>query len=281
MRGSTAALAVLAWGWAATAAATPPAEEGRPVTIARSFGLRSEVLKQERRVTVYLPAGYARGEGTYPVLYLLDGGEHEDFVHVAGLASLGELNGTTREMIVVGVENVDRKHDLTPPSNDPRDRRDLPTHGGSAEFRSFLARELKPWVEGRYRTSGEDALMGESLAGLFVVETFLKQPQLFDRYVAVSPSLWWDAGALAREAPARLAAGGFEGRALYLSIADEGGGMQEGVDALVTALRTAAPKGLDWRYEPLPDERHHSIYHPAALKALRALFPGPTATGAP
>ena len=77
-----------------------------------------------------------------------------------------------------------------------------PTSGGSAAYRRFLAEELKPWIAARYRTSGETALIGESLAGLFVVETFLKQPVLFDAYIAASPSLWWDDQSLARGAAA-------------------------------------------------------------------------------
>ncbi|HBS34739.1 MAG TPA: esterase, partial [Parvularcula sp.] len=49
-------------------------------------------------------------------------------------------------------------------------------------------------IEANYRTSGADAMMGESLAGLFVAETFLKYPETADRYIAISPSLWWDFG---------------------------------------------------------------------------------------
>lgn len=252
-------------------------EEGRPMVIARSYTVESRVLKQTRRINVYLPPGYADGKTRLPVLYLLDGGDQEDFLHITGLAQLASLNHAMQEMMVVGIEGIDRKRDFTFPSEDPEDRKLLPTSGGSAGFREFLARELKPWVEARYRTTGESALIGESLAGLFVLETFLRQPDLFERYIAVSPSLWWDNQSLAKEAETRLRAHPTGPRALYLSIGDEGGGMQEGADTLASALKAHAPAGLQWHYEPLPEEHHHTVYHPAAFRALRRLFPVPPA----
>ena len=57
-----------------------------------------------------------------------------------------------------------------------------------------------PQVNSRYRTTDETAIVGESLAGLFVVETFLLEPDLFDSYLAFDPSLWWNGGQLVREA---------------------------------------------------------------------------------
>lgn len=254
---------------------TAEAEEGRPVVIARSYTLESRVLKQTRRINVYLPPSYAEGQGRLPVLYLLDGGEQEDFPHISGLAQLASLNHAMREMMVVGIEGIDRRRDFTHPSSDPEDVKAVPTSGGSAAFREFLARELKPWVEARYRTTGESTLIGESLAGLFVVETFLRQPGLFERYIAVSPSLWWDRQSLAKESAALLRAQPAGTRALFLSIADEGGTMQEGVDTLVGALKAHAPTDLRWHYAPMPEEQHSTVYHPAAFKAFRTLFPPP------
>lgn len=257
-------------------AQTAPVDPGRPIIIGRSLTLDSRILGERRRINVHLPASYdTEPARTYPVLYLLDGGEQEDFPHIAGLAQLGELSWTYREMIVVGIEGTDRKRDMTHPTTVASERKDLPTSGGSAAFRRFLGEELKPWVAARYRTSGETALIGESLAGLFVVETFLKQPALFDAYIAASPSLWWNDQSLARGAAADLAPWPAGDRKLYLTIADEGSTMQEGVDRVVAALKAAPPKGLTWRYDPMPKLHHSTIYHPAALDAFKTVWPGP------
>jgi len=109
-----------------------------------------------------------------------------------------------------------------------------------------------------------------------VVETFLKQPTLFDAYIAASPSLWWSDQALARGAAADLAKWPVGGpRKLYLTIGDEGTTMQAGVDKVVVAIGAAKPAGLTFVYDPMHQEHHSTIYHPAALKAFRSVWPGP------
>lgn len=265
-----AAAALLLFGWGATARAAEPAST--PVVIGQTWTLDSKVLGTPRKVSLYLPPSYADGKQRYPVLYLIDGGADQDFHHITGLAQLATISGATQEFIVVGIETKDRTNELTYPTGDPRYTKQWPTQGGAPKFRRFIAEEVQPFVDARYRTSGETALMGESLAGLFVVDSFLRQPGLADRYVAVSPSLWWDSGSLAKDAPALLKAQDGADRTLWLTIADEGGSMQTAMDGLVAALKANGPKSLKWSYAPRPTETHASIYHGAALDALRSLW---------
>lgn len=274
MKSLAIALAALLTLGANAAFAAPRVVEGPPVVAARSYDMDSAILKEKRRINVYLPAGYSDANRRFPVLYLLDGGASEDLLQIIGLVELAGLTDSTQQMIVVGIKETDRRRDFTAPSTVPGDLKAAPTSGGSAAFRAFIADELKPWVQQTYRTSGDDAIIGESLAGLFVTETFLKQPTLFDSYIAVSPSLWWGDQALAKQASASLKAQPPGERRLYLTIADEGEDMQEGMDHLVGALKTSAPGDLTWWYAPMPDEHHHTLYHPAALQALRLLYPG-------
>lgn len=255
----------------ASQAADP--EAGRPVVIGRSYLLPSKILGGERRINVYLPPGYTDPGRRFPVLFLLDGGEQEDFQTIAGLARGVAANGFAEQMIVVGMEGVDRRHDLTSPSAVAKERADYPTTGGAAAYRRFLVEELKPWVAGRYRATGRTAIIGESLAGLFIVETLLRAPDSFDDYIAASPSLWWSDQALSREAETDLKTHAFAGQRLWMAIGDEGTTMQEGADRLVAAMKSVAPKGLTWTYDPRPQERHDTIYQPVALSALRAMYP--------
>jgi predicted alpha/beta superfamily hydrolase len=263
----------LSWNAVPALAAPALSDESRPIVIGQSFTLPSAVLKSTMRINVWLPPGYKDATRRFPVLYLLDGAEDEDFHHITGLAQVSQLNGQFGEFIVVGIVDPDRQHDLTFPSSDPRDLKDAPTSGGSADFRRYIESELQPAVEARFRTNGRRAVIGESLAGLFIVETFLKQPKLFDGYIAISPSLWWDNGSLAKAAPALLATQPPGARTLYLSVGNEGPAMR--VEDLATAVRAAPPAGLTFLYAPLPAESHATIYHPAALDALRKLFPLP------
>lgn len=268
---------LLALFLAATAPAAPPPDAGTPIVIGRSHTITSAQLG-ERRLNVYLPPHYSDASRRFPVLFLLDGGAEEDFHHITGLAAISAAYGTTEEMIVVGIAGVDRRHDLTSPSSNPEDRKAAPTSGGAAAYRRFLVDEVKPWVAARYRTNGRSALIGESLAGLFVVETALREPAAFDDYIAISPSLWWDKGALAREAEADLRKAPPGKRRLWLAVGNETAlypEMRDGMEGLVAALKAAAPPGLAWTYTPFPAETHATIYHPAAMAAIRALYAAP------
>ncbi|MDF7774924.1 alpha/beta hydrolase-fold protein [Sphingomonas sp. AOB5] len=246
---------------------------GTPIAIGQTYKLPSKVMGAERALNIWLPPGYATSGKNYPVLYLLDGGLEQDFQHIAGLAQLGTVVDTIQPMIVVGIETVDRRNELAFPTSNAKDRATWPTAGHSERFRRYLSSEVLPWVETNFRTTGDTVLMGESLAGLFVVDTLLKQPDLFRRYIAISPSLWWDDMSLVKAVGPVIAYVPGE-RWLWLALADEGAAM--GVDPLVAALKSSAPAGLHWSFTPMPAETHATIYHPAALAALRALFGPPS-----
>ena len=252
----------------ASAQGTPA--DPAPLAIGETFEIASDALGEVRRVNVYAPAG--SDTLRLPVLYMPDGGVGEDFLHVAGLVQIGALNGTVRPHLVVGVENTERRRDLTGPTDDPRDREIAPRVGGAAAFRAFLRDELRPAIDAAYRTTSETAIVGESLAGLFVVETLLVEPDLFDTYVAVDPSLWWDGGRLVDTAAAVLAAAPPGGRVLYLAASGQPqlGALAHGLYADLDAARVP---GLTVHYAAHPDETHGSVYHPAALRALRVVFP--------
>lgn len=236
--------------------------------------ITSKLLGERRVINVYVPPGYATSSARYPVLYMPDGGMGEDFPHVVGSVDVSIKNEVIRPVIVVGIENTERRRDLVGPTTLATEREIAPHAGGADRFRTFLRDELKPLIAARYRTTAESALIGESLAGLFVVETFLVEPTLFDGYIAASPSVWWNQQALVRSADARLAAWTAGAKALYLATADEPE-MQDGVAILTAALRTRAPAGVAWTYEPMPEEHHHTIYPTAALRGIRRLFAAP------
>jgi predicted alpha/beta superfamily hydrolase len=237
--------------------------------------IQSTVLREARRITVYTPPGYPDDRAArYPVLYLPDGGVEEDFPHVVEAVQAGIRWSGLRPMIVVGIENTDRMRDMAGPTRVAEERRNAPSAGGSAAFRAFLRDELMPAIRARYRTSGEDAIMGESLAGLFVVETFLLEPELFDTYIAFSPSLWWNDQSLTRGAGERLRRRpGLRAR-LYLTTADEENIVRP-TGLLAAALRQHGPPGLAWQYLPMPDQFHDTIYRASAPRALRVLFARP------
>lgn len=241
-----------------------------PVPAHESFTLESRAVGETRRINVHTPKGYA-GSARFPVLYMPDGGVEEDFPHVVNtLDSLVALK-QARPFIVVGIENTQRRRDMTGPTRIKSDSAIAPRVGGSAAFRGFIRDELMPEIDRRYRTTGERAIIGESLVGLFIVETMFTDPAMFDHYIAFSPSLWWNDDGLLRTAPERLGALARQRRTLYLSAANEEGIAAQS-DTLATLLRRAGIRDFTLHYDPRPGEKHSTIYRAAGPAAMRRVL---------
>ena len=259
----------------ASAHAQVPVREAAPLTIGEAFTIESKVLGETRRINVYVPELY--GDTTpIPVLYMPDGGIGEDFLHVAGLVQVSVMNGTMRPFMLVGIENTQRRRDLTGPTQNAEDRKIAPVVGGSAVFRRFIRDELMPAIKARYRTTSETAIIGESLAGLFIVETFFLEPDLFDTYIAFDPSLWWNDGTIVKDAAARSRDSRHARSTLYLANSSETE-IAKLTKQLADIMNGRVAK---LHYRPMPEETHATIYHPAALSAVRTLFaPKPDTAG--
>jgi predicted alpha/beta superfamily hydrolase len=246
-----------------------------PLVIGETFKVASKILGESRRINVYFPPGYAEApHARFGVLYMPDGGMAEDFLHVAGLVQVCVGNGTMRPFLLVGIENTERRRDLTGPTENAKDKRIAPRVGGAKAFRAFIRQELMPQVRARYRTSKETTIVGESLAGLFVVETFFLEPDLFDTYIALDPSLWWNNQKLTSDAAGHLRAWPGLDRTLYFASSEEKE-LAAITQKLATILARNAPASIHWHYEKMPEEKHSTIFHPAALKAFRAMLKPP------
>ncbi|HEU5207853.1 MAG TPA: alpha/beta hydrolase-fold protein [Longimicrobiales bacterium] len=274
-----AALALVA----ATTLATPAAAQSAPsvdvqqipapLAVGETFTVRSRVLDEVRVINVFRPyMWWDTTDAALPVMYMPDGGTQEDFLHVMGLLQVSVMNGTMRPFLLVGIENTERRRDLTGPTGNPDDRAIAPRVGGSAAFREFIRTELMPAVEARYATTDESAIVGESLAGLFIIETLIEEPDLFDTYIAFDPSLWWNDAGLLRRAAERSHA--LRGRTVWLASSSEPE-IAELTARLAALLKEAGPADLRTHFEPMPEETHATIYHPAALRAFRTLFAPP------
>jgi len=265
-------LLIASLGFAGTLAAqnAPPPPPPDRVPAHDSFTVVSRALGESRPINVYTPPGYATSPAArFPVLYMPDGAIDEDFPHVVNTVDSLIALHLIRPIVVVGIPNTQRRRDLTGPTRVHSDSTIAPRVGGSAAFRQFIRNELMPAVRARYRVTDERSIVGESLAGLFVIETFLLEPTLFDHYVAFDPSLWWNAGALVDSAAPRIRALDAKPRTLFFAGSTD---MDAKPQRLAGLLRDAAPKSLTWSYEPRPDLTHATIFRAAAPQALaRAL----------
>ncbi|HEB52195.1 MAG TPA: alpha/beta hydrolase [bacterium] len=243
---------------------------GDPIPRHESIVLDSAALDEERRINIYTPDAYHEDRAAhFPVLYMPDGGLHEDFPHIVATIESLIADGSIPPMLVIGIPNTERCRDLTGPTTVSQDRTIAPVVGGSAAFRKFIRDELIPCIERRFRCSGKRAIVGESLAGLFVIETMLREPKLFDRYIAISPSLWWDDHALVRRAAHHLQASRGHDLRLYLTSANEEDIAPFAAD-LARAITDAALPSVTMLFEPMPGEEHHTIFRASKSRAFRS-----------
>lgn len=247
----------------------PATYSKKPFTIGEQVQFNSVALDEIRTLNIYLPYGYHPDSNkTYPVIYLLDGSEHEDFIHVVGLVQFGSYPwiNLIPESIVVGISNVDRKRDFSFPTRNQKDKADYPTTGGSAPFIQFLETELQPYIKANYRVSDERSIIGQSLGGLLATEILFKKPGMFDHYIIVSPSLWWDNESLLQIIPEE----GPAPKSIFVAVGKEGKVMERTAKALYQKLKSANRSAVYFQYFPKQD--HGDILHVAVYAAFEKLF---------
>lgn len=288
-RRAALSLALAAWAgltaMTAQALETPaPLPPSTPYVIAQSYTLHSQVLNEQRVLNIMLPEGYGeQPEQRYPVVYLLDGGQQEDFTHMAGAVQYASFSWVAKlpPVILVGIANTDRKRDMTFKAS-PNFVWPKWLHaysaaykyaGGSEAFIRYLETEVQPFVEQNFRANGDRMLVGQSLAALLATEVLLKKPRLFNQYVIMSPALWWDNQSLLKQAPKLLRELPSTPMKIYLAVGNEGPVMEGDARALAALLRQHKKPQTQFVFEHLPKEDHGSILHPATLNAFGHFFP--------
>ena len=242
-------------------------EDGERITIGEWTSIDSVVLGEKRRLIVSVPRGYEQSDSRFPVLYLLDGPQH--FRHTTGLVDFLATNDLIPKTIVVAIANYDRGRDMARFARDPTKQ---PTSGGAENFLAFLSKELIPYVDSSYRTQPYRILAGHSLGGLFAIYSLVHQPDLFDAYIAVSPSLQWDKQSLVTQADTFFGDHEKLHKALYMTTGNEGGGLTGGVMKLAGVLTEHSPEEFEWDWRVMPEESHNSVVHRSVRQGLEFVF---------
>ncbi|MHA7102156.1 alpha/beta hydrolase [Roseivirga pacifica] len=239
-------------------------------SIGKTITINSKVLNEHRELNIYLPPSYHLDSTKfYPVIYLLDGSKDEDFIHITGIVQFGSFPwiNMVPESIVVGIGNVDRKRDFTYPSNNELDQSEFPTSGGSAKFTSFIANELRPFINSNYRTNKNSTLIGQSLGGLLATEILFKQPNLFSNYIIVSPSLWWDDEKLLSFTPTNYQTE----KTIYIAVGKEGEVMERTANELFLKLKKDQKPQTKLFFQFLEDKTHGDALHQAVYNAFELM----------
>jgi len=240
-------------------------------TIGKSIEIESTILNETRELNIYLPLSYSvDSTKNYPVIYLLDGSKDEDFIHISGIVQFGSFSWINMipESIVVGIGNVDRKRDFTYPSANELDQKEFPTSGQSEKFIRFLENELKLFIDSNYRTTSSKTIIGQSLGGLLATQILFEKPELFDNYIIVSPSLWWDDEKLLDERPVSYDSN----KSIYIAGGKEGEVMERTAKELFDKLKKNQTQNTQLFYEFLEDKTHGDALHIAVYNAFEKIF---------
>lgn len=131
----------------------------------------------------------------YSVVYHLDGNAMFGTI-TDSVRSYARRRDVEKDAIVVGIgypadlnAGRERRFDLTPAigSEHPEGT------GGAEDFMDFIGNELMPDIHARFAVNTEDeSIFGHSFGGLFVLYTLVNHPEMFDTYLAASPSIWFE-----------------------------------------------------------------------------------------
>lgn len=259
-----------------------PLDSSKPFILGVITQIQSKILGEQRTLNVYLPIGYNPNDTIkYPVIYLLDGSTDEDFIHIVGLVQFNSFEWINRvpKSIVIGIATVDRRRDFTFPTTIEADKKKYPTTGHSDKFIAFIEKELQPFIESKYKTIASKTIIGESLGGLLATEILFKKPKLFNKYIIVSPSLWWDNGSLLNQHPAIFKNGLNQPTDIYIGVGKEGltpteipRVMEVDANLLADKIKHAKDKAVKVYFDYLPQENHATIMHQAVANAFKLLY---------
>lgn len=261
------------------------------------FHLASAIVGQTYVIDVARPPTSTPPSGSVPVIYVLDG--NSLFAMTCQIARLLELDPRgIPSAVVVGIGyptdsslegNRERRslriRDLTPTEDVFSVRRVLAGReefpvdfdiqsGGSANFRMFIEEELQPFIRGELQIHALDqTLVGMSLGGLFAMETLLSFPSLFGRWIAVSPSIWWD-GRVLLNVGASVDSWRENSRARVFMCVGGAEDAETQCDALELATRLESRRhaSLELEFMEFPGETHQSVFPGAVSRGLRSVF---------
>lgn len=253
-----------------------------------SWELESQFMNCTYDIKVSLPKQVAPENG-FPVYYLLDGNSYFQFGRdVIRLQSKNSPKTMIEPAIVVGIghqgtdQEVSRRrfYDFTPPAEqyiypDRLKNVDVGTHGGAEQLLSFLELELLPRVYEKYNVDRQSqALFGHSLSGLFVLWTLFTRADLFQCYLASSPSIWWNDHEILKVAKQwcnHAVEAASETRKLLITVGSEEKFMVDDAKELYTTISEYSLPNLDARHYVAQEENHASVVPSIISRAFRMM----------
>ncbi len=240
--------------------------KGNTIEIGESVKINSEILDEEREILVYLPENYKDSTTKYPVLYVLDGNDY--FLPSIGIMEYLAMYNQLPEMIVIGIPHKMRFKELTPTKTNR-----IPSGGGIDDFMTFIKKELIPYVEKNYRTQPFRIFSGHSLGGLGVLYAFLNEPDMFNAYIGISSSVYWDEGIMLKRADKILKKTDQLKKTLYFSVEDGESEHSKANLDFAQLLKNCGIKDLNWKFDLMEGESHTSLWIKSFNEGLNFVSP--------
>ncbi|HEY4787073.1 MAG TPA: alpha/beta hydrolase-fold protein [Bacteroidales bacterium] len=250
-------------------------QNSNDVVIAKKIKITSKVLNEDETIFVSLPKKYATSGKSYPVIYILDGSE----------TMISYANGLTKslsdyeiipELIIVAIASNDRDRDYTPikPTYFP-DFVNVSRAGHADQFLSFIEKELFPYVEQNYRTVPFRIFAGHSFGGLCVTYAFVTRNDMFNSYIASSPSISWCFDLVNGKYNDKIASINVKNKSYFISATEnEDSLFIKNVYSFARILELQAPPNLHWNCSFVKNEDHLTQVTNGLYCGLRYVYKG-------
>jgi len=221
-------------------------------TIGDKIYFESKILNEKEMIVVIPPYEYKKNypNEKFPVVYVLDPSNNL-------LATLGIENFYSNNlkimprMIIVGIVSKDREKDYLPSPS-----KECPTGGGADKFLKYISSELIPLIDSTYPVTSERCIIGHSAGGLFAIYALENQPNLFNSFICIDPSLWYENELYVKKIPEFFKKNKDIKKSFFLTLSNE---KDMGIFPFIDALVKNAPEGFVWDYIHYKNETHNSL----------------------
>jgi predicted alpha/beta superfamily hydrolase len=232
--------------------------------IGDKISFESKILNEKRIIVVIPPLNYkSHPDKKYPVVYVLDAGNNLFATH--GIVSYySKMLEIMPEMIIVGIVNKDRIRDFTPTAI-----KDYPNGGGADNFIQFIDSELSTYIDSVYPTSDYKCILGHSAGGLLAIYALQTKPNLFDSFLVIDPSLWWNDLQCVKSTKDFFEKNDKLKKRLFISLSNE---KDVGVYPFLGELEKYAPNEFTWEFKHYKNETHNSLGHKSICDGFEMIF---------
>lgn len=245
------------------------------IIIGSKFIINSSILDEERTCLISLPDSYndsSEVEKKYPIMILLDGYTHfktaTGIVHF--MSSNRNRNHLMPETIIIAIENIDRERDFTVTKIKTKRPN---TMGGGRKFLDFIEKELIPYIDKNYKTEPFRTLVGHSLGGLLTLNSYMDKNSIFNTYISIDPSIWWDEEMMKNKVDSISSISLH--KKLYIATANQGEANYERNkkrhDSLFALMKKKSDGHLNVEIEYFEKENHRSVLLIALYEGLKYL----------